>query len=306
MEGVNVSTRGLFVDRVHRSFGKLVANCGVSLNASPGEVVVLLGHNGAGKTTLISQISGLLKPDSGTIRVDGIDVVKQPKQARSMVSVQPQSQAPVEGLTPRAAIEISAQLRGATRFCAGEIAESLAEELEIVPWIDQRALPEGGGLSGGIRRLTSFAMAVAQPTKVLVLDEPTNDVDAHRRRLLWSAVRSRADQGTAVLVVTHSVAEVEPIADRVVMMQQGSVIANGTIEELRGGGDMARLTLTGGFAGRRVRNIHADEMAAATAWAMRERAAGRIDSFAVSPMTLEDIYLDITESCNAEQESKSA
>src|SRR5690625_1296588 len=183
----------LHITGLTRRYRQVVANDGITLRVRPGEVVGLLGHNGAGKTTLVSQVVGLLKPDAGHIAVGRVDAVRHPAAARRHVALQPQAQAPIDGLTPRSAIEIAARLRGLSSRDARATARDLAEELNIGPWLDQRALSEGGGLSGGIRRLTGFAMAVAAPIPLLILDEPTNDIDATRRRLLWDAVRRRGE-----------------------------------------------------------------------------------------------------------------
>src|SRR5699024_6066862 len=153
---------------------------------------------------------------------------------RRHVALQPQAQAPIDGLTPRAAIELAGRIRGLTVPQARAAAEELAEELDIRPWLDRRALPEGGGLSGGIRRLTAFAMTVVAATPLLVLDEPTNDIDASRRRLLWEAVRRRGDAGAGVLLVTHNVTEAERIVDELVVLDRGRVVATGTPARLRG------------------------------------------------------------------------
>src|SRR5699024_776037 len=145
-----------------------------------------------------------------------------------------QSQTPIDGLTPRTAIQIAGRLRGLSRRDARRSAEDLAEELDIGPWLDRRALPEGAGLSGGIRRLTGFAMAVAAPAPLLILDEPTNDIDPSRRRLLWDALRRRADEGAGALLVTHNVAEAERIVDELVVLDRGRVVASGSPTRLRG------------------------------------------------------------------------
>ena len=307
----------LHVEGLTRRFGTVIANDNVSLKVRPGEVVGLLGHNGAGKTTLISQVVGLLRPDSGTIRVDGVDAVRHPAAARRHAALQPQGQAPIDGLTPRAAIEIACRIRGLTRRRSRAAAEELAAELDITQWLDQRALPQGGGLSGGIRRLTAFAMAVAAPTPLLVLDEPTNDVDASRRRRLWAAVRHRADEGAGVLLVTHNVAEAERIVDELVVLDRGRVVASGSPARLRGTHDSAlRLELQlppeGGnpasdehelpvttvrrvLAGRRVLlTVPAGEAASAVAWATTLRDEDRIDGYSLTPVTLEDAYLSLT------------
>ena len=308
---------GTDVLRVHnltRRYGTVVANDDISVRVRPGEVVGLLGPNGAGKTTLVSQIVGLLKPDAGEIHLGQTDVVRNPTAARRQVALQPQAQAPIDGLTPRSAIEIAGRIRGLSARDARRAALELAEELDIGPWLDRRALPEGGGLSGGIRRLTGFAMAVVVPTPLLILDEPTNDIDASRRRLLWEAVRRRGDLGSGVLLVTHNVAEAERIVDELIILDQGKVVANGSPAQLRGTQDSdlrVELQLPPGRPDpsvdqgppvlRRVRHgrrtvltVSAEDAATAVAWAAAHNADGGIDGFSVAPATLEDAYLALT------------
>lgn len=306
---------GLHVSGLTRRFGAVVANDEVGLEVAPGEVVGLLGHNGAGKTTLVSQVVGLLRPDAGTIRIGELDAVADPAEARRRVALQPQAQAPIDGLTPRRAIEMAGRIRGLTTPAARAAAEEVAEELDITAWFDQRALPEGQGLSGGIRRLTGFAMAIVAPTPLVVLDEPTNDIDAARRRLLWSAVRRRGDAGSGVLLVTHNVAEAQRIVDHLVVIDRGRVVASGTPTELRGAGDRdLRLELHLGArldpvstpdppvtvlrtvrTGRRaLLTVPAEEATTAVSWAAGLREEGRIDDYALGPATLEDAYLSLT------------
>lgn len=300
-----------------RSFGSVVANDEVSLQVRAGDVVGLLGHNGAGKTTLVLQLVGLLRPDAGMIRIGTTDAVSDPAAARRHVALQPQAQAPIDGLTPRQAIELAGRIRGLSAKDARAAATGLADELDLGPWLDRRALPEGGGLSGGIRRLTSFAMAVAAPMPLLVLDEPTNDIDASRRRLLWEAVRRRGDEGSGVLVVTHNVAEAERVVDDLVVLHHGRVVASGSPARLRGTQDSdlrldlqlqpdgqdptmddaaASLTVLRHVrAGRRVLlTVPTDQAAAAVTWATTLRQQERIDGFALGPVTLEDTYLALT------------
>lgn len=317
-----------------RRFGSgtraVVANDRVSLTVRPGEVVGLLGHNGAGKTTLVSQVIGLLRPDAGTIRVTGVDAVADPGGARRLVAVQPQTQAPLDGLTPRLAIELSGRLRGLAPARARAAAADLAEELDITEWLDRRALPDGRGLSGGVRRLTAFAMAVAAPTPLVVLDEPTNDIDAARRRLLWEAVRRRGDAGAGVLVVTHNVTEAERVVDELVVLHRGRVVGAGSPASLGGGHDdglRLELQLPAGSGGdptgdrtpaalgqlapvtvlREVRTgrrllltLPSTQGPAAVTWAAGLRAAGRIDGYALGPATLEDAYLALTTTSTSE------
>lgn len=310
-----MSTGVLRITGLTRRYGRVVANDDVSLRVGQGEVVGLLGHNGAGKTTLVSQIVGLLRPAVGEIRVGDVDAVRHPGAARRHVALQPQEQAPIDGLTPRAAIEIAARLRGLSARDARAAVTALAEELDIGPWLDRRALPEGGGLSGGIRRLTGFAMAVVAPTPLLILDEPTNDIDASRRRLLWDAVRRRGDRGSGVLLVTHNVAEAERIVDELAILDRGRLLASGSPAQLRGTQDSdLRLELQLRAAGadpseeddrlpvrRRVRTgrrtlltVAARDAATAVRWATAQRDADRIEGFSLAPATLEDAYLALT------------
>ncbi|MEU3271383.1 ABC transporter ATP-binding protein [Saccharomonospora sp. NPDC006951] len=305
----------LEVENLCRRFGAVTANDHVTLRVRPGEVVGLLGHNGAGKTTLVSQVAGLLRPDGGTIRVAGTDAVADPGTARRCVALQAQAQAPLDGLTPRTAIEIAARLRGMSRAKAAAAARAVAEELDIIEWFDRRAMPDGGGISGGIRRLTAFAMAAVAPVPLVILDEPANDVDAARRRLLWKTVRRLGDEGAGVLLVTHNVVEAERVVDELVVLDKGKVVASGSPSGLRGASDhdlRLELSLTPDGAdpsgsgvpfrvARRVRagrrvllTVRADNAEKAVAWASALRAGERIEGYALAPVTLEDVYLAVT------------
>ncbi|PSK92946.1 ABC-2 type transport system ATP-binding protein [Murinocardiopsis flavida] len=283
------------------------ANDGVTLRAEEGEVLGLLGHNGAGKTTLINQVVGLARPTSGTIRLAGGDPVADPASARAACALMPQSQVPLDGITPRQAVETTARIRGAPRQRARARTGDLLAALDIEEWADTA----GEHLSGGVRRLTAFAMTAAEPGRLVIMDEPTNDVDPVRRRLLWAQVRALAAGGRAVLLVTHNVAEAERSADRLAVMDSGRVVAEGTPAGLRAGvaGDL-RLDLLMAdadapevaFAGagrphrvgrRIIVPLPADAADAALACAQRLRAAGRIEEFALTPVSLEDVYIGL-------------
>lgn len=331
-----MSSPSLSITGLTRRFGTVTANDSIDLRVDPGSVVGLLGHNGAGKTTLVSQVVGLLRPDAGSIHVGSIDAVADPGAARRAVAIQPQSQAPIDGLTPRDAVEIAARLRGLSARDARAASLAMAEELGYGPWLTRRALPEGGGLSGGIRRLVGFAMGAVVPMPLLVLDEPTNDVDAARRRLLWEAVRRRADAGTGVLLVTHNVIEAEQVLDELVILDRGHVVASGTPASLRGtdGALRLELQLSPGAAspleeqgqspqqhhhsatpalpapalrvvrtGRRLLiTIPVPAAAACVDWAAGLHESGDIETYALSPSTLEDAYLALTEASETDHD----
>lgn len=297
------------------------ANDGITLSVAAGQVLGLLGHNGAGKTTLLNQVVGLAKPTSGTIRIDGRDPVADPAAARHMCALQPQAQAPLEGISPRQAIETMARIRGADRSRARARAGALIEALDLGEWADKA----GQRLSGGVRRLTAFCMAAVEPGRVVMFDEPTNDVDPVRRRLLWEQVRALGEAGCAVVLVTHNVIEAERAVQQLVILDQGRVVARGTPAELRGvHADRLRVELVAVdastardlaaevsgvepsvVAGRRVMvPIVAEAAGAALAHAQREHRAGRVDEFSVTPMNLEDVYIGLvgTENGAGDQE----
>jgi ABC-2 type transport system ATP-binding protein len=281
------------------------ANTGVDLSVESGQVYGLLGHNGAGKTTLVNQIVGLLRPDRGSIRIDGRDVIADPGFARRACSMQPQSQVPIDGLTPRQAIESLGRLRGGNREVVRAQTERLIGALDLGEWRDT----DGARLSGGVKRLVSFCMAAVEPGRIVILDEPTNDVDPVRRRLLWEQVRSLANDGAAVLLVTHNVIEAERSVDRLAILDHGRVLTEGTPAELKAGiADELRLELvldsdadaieaqqfTGPhvvMGNRIVATVPTRLAGEAATWARDLRQTGRIEEFSLAPATLEDAYV---------------
>lgn len=229
----------LVIQGLRKRYGKppkgVQANDGVDLRIGAGQVVGLLGHNGAGKTTLVNQVVGLVLPDEGSIRLAGLDAVARPDEARRLASVQAQANVPITGLTPRRAIDLVGRIRGGSRADVRRRTDHLLEALDLGPWADVTAEK----VSGGVARLAAFAMAAVAPGALVVLDEPTNDVDPVRRRLLWAEIRRIADEGAAVLLVTHNVREAETVVDRVTVLDHGRVLADETPAGLIGfyGGD---------------------------------------------------------------------
>ena len=282
------------------------ANDGIGFDVAPGEICGLLGHNGSGKTTLLNQVIGLVRPTSGEVIVAGHDAVADPHTARRLCSYQPQTHNPIDGITPRQAVRLMARLRGATRREARDRTEELLTALDILPWADR----QGSTLSGGVKRLTGFAMTAIRPGRLVMLDEPTNDVDPVRRTLLWQLIRDLADAGCAVLLVTHNVIEAERAVDRLLILDRGAVVAHGTPAQLRGDdADRVRLELLavdqataarlaadngGTVTGRRVMStVDVGEVSNLIAWAQRQRDRRLIEEFSVAPVSLEDVYVRI-------------
>jgi ABC-2 type transport system ATP-binding protein len=294
----------LEIDTVTKRFRNgVVANDDVSLDVDSGEVFGLLGPNGAGKTTLVSQLLGLLVPDAGRIHIAGDDVVVSPDLARRLCSYQPQATAPVTGLSARQAIELVGRIRGGAKADVRRRANELIEALDLGE-VAARQVP----MSGGMARLTGFCMAAVVPGRVVVLDEPTNDVDPLRRRALWDCIRTLADNGAAVLLVTHNVLEAERCVDRLAILAGGRVLATGTPPGLKSTlAAPLRLECTiepelpmpvpptefgpTTVIGRRlVTQVELHDVAAAVSWAKAQQDFGAIAEFAVVPASLEDVY----------------
>lgn len=280
------------------------ANEAVSLSVGAGEIVGLLGPNGAGKTTLVRQVIGLTRPTSGSIHIGDIDAVRNPDAARAVCSWQPQTQVPIRGLSPLQAISMVAELRGARRRDARARAHELVEALSIEEW----GKATGYVLSGGVARLVAFAMAAVVPRDVVILDEPTNDVDPLRRRMLWDQVRELARRGSAVLLVTHNVLEAERAVDHLALMDGGRVLAAGTpgalkpseagfrlevlLEPDAGQQDLPAFVRDPVFSGRRIlAEVDDADLDSAIAWARAGRTQGVVEEFSVGPTTLEDVYV---------------
>jgi ABC-2 type transport system ATP-binding protein len=286
------------------------ANDDISLTVGAGEVLGLLGHNGAGKSTLLGQIVGLVRPTEGRITLLGRDPVADPAWARTVCSFQPQAQAPLTGVTTRQAIEIVGRIRGGGRRAVRRRTAELLAALDIEEWADQ----PGERLSGGVRRLTAFCMAIVEPGSLVMLDEPTNDVDPVRRRLLWEQVRALAGEGRGVVLVTHNIAEAERAIDRVVVLEHGRVAAAGTPAALAAGREM-RLEVTVDGADpvpewalaesregdRRIFTVAERDAHLAVAWAQRRTAR-----FSLNPVSLEDVYVRLTETSEAERDASLA
>jgi len=285
--------------------GKVRANDDISLSVDEGEVFGLLGPNGAGKTTLVSQIIGLAVPDSGTITIGGVDVVANPSYARQACSFQAQTQVPIAGLNTLQAIELVGLIRGGRKAEVRKRAMELIEKLDITEWKKTMGLT----FSGGVRRLVAFCMAAVVPGKVVILDEPTNDIDPLRRRALWQEVQELGRQGAAVLLVTHNVLEAERVVDRLAIIDEGKVRGMGTPASLKESeGDAMRLELMvePGAAPpdlpdllrepvtmnhRIVGQVAPGDVTRAITWAQEQKNAGVLEEFLLGPATLEDVYI---------------
>lgn len=286
----------------------VVANDGISLQIASGEVYGLLGPNGAGKSTLVKQVIGLLKPTAGTIELGTYDLVRYPAAARQLCSYLPQAQMPIDALKAQEAIRITGMIRGGQSRMVKQRTDYLLEALELGEWRDAI----GTKLSGGVRRLVGFAMVAVYPGRLVILDEPTNDVDPLRRRLLWDQVRQLAEGGVAVALVTHNVLEAEKAVDRLAIIDNGRLIAEGTPSSLKAdarGKLRLQVMLAPGCitpelppfveSETRVGNnlvavIRDDDAASGIAWAQGLVDASLAEEYALGATTLEDVYIRLT------------
>ncbi|MEL6159642.1 MAG: ABC transporter ATP-binding protein [Cyanobacteria bacterium J06627_32] len=216
----------LKITRLSKQFGDRQALDKLSLSLEPGEVYGLLGPNGAGKTTALNLLCGLLKPDSGEILVGGEPVSKATKL---LVGVMPQQNLLYQSLTCQENLSFIARIYG---LGSRKMDERVASCLQAVNLSD-RANSVVGDLSGGMQRRLSLAAAIIHQPKLVVLDEPSTGLDIEARYEVWELIRSLKQQGVTVLLTTHLLDEVERLCDRIGVIKQGRLLAEGTLETLR-------------------------------------------------------------------------
>ncbi|MEU9334713.1 ABC transporter ATP-binding protein [Streptomyces sp. NPDC048290] len=281
---------------------------GVGLDVRRGEIFGLLGPNGAGKSTVVRQITGLMRPDSGTVEILGHDIVRHPERASRILAYLGQESTALDELTVSLAAETTGRLRGLDIRRARAERDDVLDELGLAP-IAGRALKK---LSGGQRRLACVAAALIGERPLLVLDEPTTGMDPVARRAVWSAVdRRRAERGTTVLLVTHNVIEAETVLDRVAVLDRGRVIAcdspTGLKERVAGEvrvelvwreraplevPEVAALREAAQESGRRwTLRLAPDEARAVVATVTGGAAFAALDDFTLATPSLEDVYL---------------
>ena len=277
-----------------------MANDGLSLSLEPGEVYGLLGPNGAGKTTLVRQVLGLLKPTSGSIRLDGHDVVANPGFARRTIGFLPQGQFDIGDVHVDELIYSVGKLRGLTSGEARRRRDELIERLDLGPFRSTTM----HAASGGVRRLAGFATALVAGNRLLVLDEPTNDVDPIRRQTLWQLVAEAGQAGAAVLLVTHNLAEAERFIHRLAIIDHGRILSEGSPSSLRSlvteklrlelvatGTIVPHTALTAEPASPGNYLFEQADLPTVSSWLAGLRSSGALLDFRIGPPNLNDIYI---------------
>ena len=210
-------------------FGKVTALAGLELTAPPGQVLAILGPNGAGKTTFVRTVATLVRPTSGELRVRGLDVVADAGSVRREIGLAGQFAAVEPTMTGRENLEMTARLFGHGRSAARRAASAVIGQLSLEQVADRRS----GTYSGGQRRRLDLGASLVGGPRLLLLDEPTTGLDPAGRREVWDAVRGLAAAGTDILLTTHYLDEADELADHVVVIDHGQVIASGTLGELK-------------------------------------------------------------------------
>eukprot|EP00741_Cyanophora_paradoxa_P012583 tig00020614_g12159.t1 len=224
---------------LRKAYGDKIAVDGVSLDVYPGEIFGLLGPNAAGKTTTLMAITTLLKPDSGEIKICGYDTRTQGREARASLGYIGQDFAVDKVLTGREHMELICGLYHLPREHAKQAIEFVTKFVGLEDYVDELT----GTYSGGIRKRLDIALGILHGPEVLILDEPTVGLDIESRQALWRLIRELREEGVGILLTSHYLDEVDMLADRLAIINDGRIIAQGTPSELKDslGGD--RITL---------------------------------------------------------------
>ena len=234
----------IHIDRLKKSYGALAAVDGVSFDVRDGEIFGLLGPNGAGKTTTINMICGVLQPDGGRVLVDDRNIWLEPKKVKQSLGVVPQEISVYEDLTARDNLNFWGSLYG---LRGAALTERVNDSLSRVG-LAERARDKVKTFSGGMKRRLNLCMGLLHRPKFLLLDEPTVGIDPQARLNILEIIREVAVAGTTVLYTTHYMDEAEELCDRIAIIDQGKILALGTLAELtRSAGEAEVLRLTGSF-----------------------------------------------------------
>ena len=227
------------VKEISKSYSDIHALKGLSMEIPAGTLFGILGPNGAGKSTLIKILATLIEPDSGEISINNINLIKNSRQIRELIGYVAQDVALDKILTGRELLDFQSDLYHINKNKKLERIETLINQLEMNDWIDRKC----GTYSGGMKRRIDLAAGLLHLPKVLILDEPTVGLDIESRNIIWQLLKDLRNDGMTVLLSSHYLDEIDKLADRLIIIDHGRVIAQGTPAQLKNklGGD--RITL---------------------------------------------------------------
>ena len=221
--------KAVVVDGIRKSFGSVVALSDVSFEVGRGEVIGLLGPNGAGKTTMVDILSTLTRPDRGRAEVAGHDVVSDPAGVRRSIMLTGQQVALDDMLTGRENLVMFGRLQGLKKAAARERAQELLDQFDLVRAADRSV----STYSGGMRRRIDIACGLVVRPDVVFLDEPTTGLDPRSRQSVWDLISEFKLSGIATLLTTQYLEEADALSDRIIVIDHGTIIAEGTADELK-------------------------------------------------------------------------
>ena len=272
----------------------------LDLEIESGQIFTMLGRNGAGKTTFLRIASTQLLPTSGTVRVLGIDAVREPKRLRERIAITPQEAETIYPLTPRDHVLLSLRMRGVPKEEARRKAQEALDDLELGEVADVNS----DWLSGGLKQRVRVAMALKTDAELLFLDEPSIGLDPVNRRRVWDQLTRLKKEGKTIILTTHYMDEAEALSDNLVIISRGRIVASGTPQSVKAAvtkrstrvdvydkftqSELGRYGHVSAIAGRF--RVLAD---AEGARSLGEDAVARGASIAMSPVTLDDVFVDI-------------
>jgi ABC-2 type transport system ATP-binding protein len=295
----------LQIDGLFKRFGEQQVLNGFSLQVARGDVVGLLGPNGCGKSTVLNIICQLLQADAGQVQLAGQPMIEQSAHARTRIGYCPQQSALYPDLFPQENIQFFARLYGVPAAQRNAVVAELMERFSLAPYAATRS----GLLSGGWQQRLSLAVALVHRPELLVLDEPTVAVDVEARMDLWRLIEGLRDSGTTILLTSHHLAEAQRLCNRVALMRNGKVVAEGSVPEL-----ISRVP------GKAVVKVQSEDNQAVIkrafelGWSVRQHAGkislllpnnlnlrevvdaldgSKVNAISIDPVTLEDAYLEL-------------
>ncbi len=228
-DGLHMTTTAITASGLRKAFGDKVVLDGIDLEVGQGTVFSLLGPNGAGKTTTVNVLTTLMTADSGTASVAGHDVTTGTKAVRAAIGVTGQFAAVDELLTGQENLQLMADLKGLSSSDSKRIIADLLERFDLT----ESAQKQASTYSGGMRRKLDLAMTLVGSPKIIFLDEPTTGLDPRSRRTMWSIIRDLVADGVTIFLTTQYLEEADQLADRIAVLDQGRLVAQGTADDLK-------------------------------------------------------------------------